>query len=273
MGLIIRSSNMLLACIRGACVAAHILYGLFLACFFPVLNQDGRLRILKYWSRTLLEVLHVRSEVHGYCYASDIRGRLLVANHISWLDAVALNAVTPAGFVAKSEVRDWPLLGWLCHRAGTLFIKRDTRRDTVRINREIAGMLRQGFCIALFPEGTSTDADLPGHFHSSLLQGAIDIDAAICPVAIRYHDGTGKANGDAAYVGDMSFVESLWKILCSPSLHVTLVYLAPLPCAGKPRRFLAAQAQGSIHTALAWFSPDHTVYVPDAAMHLNVKLA
>lgn len=195
-----------------------------------------------------------------------MHGRLLVANHISWLDVIAMNAVVPACFVAKSEVRNWPLLGWLCHRAGTLFIKRDIRRDTVRINHNISATLKRGECIALFPEGTSTDSGLPGHFHSSLLQGAIDANACICPVAIRYHDGTGKANSDAAYVDDMSFMQSLWKILCSPALHVSLFYLPPLPCTGKNRRLLAAETQGSIHMALAKFSPNHSVCVPNAAM-------
>lgn len=202
-----------------------------------------------------------------------MHGRLLVANHISWLDVIALNAVVPACFVAKSDVKSWPLLGWLCHRVGTLFINRDNRRDTMSINRKISGFLKQGECVALFPEGTSTDGEFPGKFHSSLLQGAIDVNSAICPVAIRYHDGAGHSNGDAAFVGDMSFVQSLWKILCSPSLHITLVYLPPLPCTIKTRRLLASQAQGNIHMALATFSPNHSVCVPNAATSLRWKNA
>jgi 1-acyl-sn-glycerol-3-phosphate acyltransferase len=247
-------------------VACHIIYGILLACFFPAPDHGIQRRILKYWSRKLLDILHVRLEIHGSYHPADMYGCLLVANHISWLDVIALNAVVPAYFVAKSEVVDWPLLGWLAHRAGTLFIKRDIRRDTVRINHNISEMLKRGECIALFPEGTSTDSGLPGHFHSSLLQGAIDVNSSICPVAIRYHDGAGKANSDAAYVDDMSFIQSLWKILCSPSLHVSLFYLPPLPCTGENRRLLAAKAQGSIHMALAKFSPNHSVCVPDAAM-------
>lgn len=264
---------MLFACFRGVCVVCHIIYGILLVCIFPVLNQNIRRRTLKHWSRKLLDMLQVRFAAHGNYHPAEMLGRLLVANHVSWLDVIALNAVVPACFVAKSEVRNWPLLGWLCHRAGTLFIKRDIRRDTVRINRTIAEMLRQDECIVLFPEGTSTDGELPGHFHSSLLQGAIDVDADICPVAIRYHDETGKANSDAAYVGDMSLVESLWKILCSPSLHVTLFYLPPLPRTDKNRRMLAAEAQGAVHMALANFSPNHSVCVPNAAMSPGWKNA
>lgn len=264
---------MLLASFRGARVVCHIFYGVLLACFFPALKQNLQQRILKNWSRTLLDMLHVRIESHGCFHAANTHGRIMVANHVSWLDVIALNAIVPACFVAKSEIRDWPLLGWLCHRAGTLFVKRNIRRDTVRINREISEKLKLGECMALFPEGTSTDAELPGHFHSSLLQVAIDIDAALCPVAIRYHDDTGKTNKDAAFVGDMSFVQSLWKILCSPSLNVTLFYLQPLSCTGKNRRMLAAEAQGSIHTALAEFSPNHSICVPNDGMLHQCEIA
>jgi 1-acyl-sn-glycerol-3-phosphate acyltransferase len=264
---------MLRACFRGARVACHIIYGIGLASFFQILSQNIRQRIMKHWSRTLLGMLNVKFEVRGCFQPANMNGRILVANHISWLDVIALNAVVPACFVAKSELRDWPLLGWLCHRAGTLFVKRNIRRDTVRINREISDVLKQGACIALFPEGTSTDNELPGHFHSSLMQAAIDINAAICPVAIRYHDGAGKANGDAAFVGDMSFIQSLWKIMCSPSLHATLCYLPPLLGEGKNRRLLAAEAQGSIHMELAKLTPDYSVCLPQAAISPCWELA
>lgn len=263
----------LFACFRGMRVACHIIYGILLASFLPALDHDSQRRIRKHWSHNLLDILHVGIETHGSCQPADMRGRLLVSNHVSWLDVIALNSVVPACFVAKSELRNWPFLGWLCHRAGTLFLKRGMRRDTMRINREISGVLKQGECLALFPEGTSTDNELPGHFHSSLLQGAVDVNASICPVAIRYHDGKGSANSDAAFVGDMSFIRSLWKILCSPSLHVTLFYLPPLPCAGKSRRLLASEAQGSIHMALANFSPNHSVCVPNAATSVGWKNA
>lgn len=256
--------SLLRACFRGVRVAFHLVRGTVLACFFPALSPHVQLRIQQRWSRQLLEVLHVGFEARGAAHPEHMQGQLLVANHVSWLDVLAMNAAVPACFVAKSEVRNWPLLGWLCHRVGTLFIKRDIRRDTVRINRKISARIAQGACVALFPEGTSSDGVLPGHFHSSLLQGVIDANGAIRPVAIRYHDGSGRPCVDAAFIGDMSFARSLWKILCSPSLHVTLFYLPPIPCAKKNRRLLAAEAQGSIHMVLAEFSPNHSVCVPCA---------
>lgn len=253
------------ACFRGLGVACHILYGMLIAFMLPLLDNTAKRSVLKHWSRRLLDILHVGLETHGLDHPTTGQGRLLVANHISWLDAVALNAASPACFIVKSEVRDWPLLGWMCHRANYLFVKRDIRRDTVRINRQIAEIIKHGESIAIFPEGTTTDDVYPGHFHSSLLQCPIDIGAPVHPVAIRYHDGCGNPSGDAAYVADMTFIQSLWKVLNSPSLHVTLAYLPALHCAGKNRRMLASEAQGAIHTALAILSCRDSVHIPDGA--------
>ena len=259
--------SLLFACFRAVRVACHIFYGIIQCCIFPLLNQPLRQQIIKHWSCSLLAILNVQLNVQGYDKRTTRNGPILVSNHISWLDVFALNAVFPSYFVAKSEVGDWPLLGWMCHRAGTLFIRRTVRRDTARINREISSLLKRGESIALFPEGTSSDKVLPGHFHSSLLQVAVDLNTGIRPVAIHYHDHQGNSNSDAAFVGEMSFVQSLWKIMCSPSLQVTLHYLPTLCCEGKSRRLLAAEAQQSIHLKLARISPPCSE-IPDSDMIL-----
>lgn len=253
----------LIAAVRGMRVVSHLLYGLLLVSLFPLLKKPTQQHIVKYWSRKLLDILHVGLETQGCYHPPTARGSLLVANHVSWLDAVALNAVLPAYFVAKSEVSDWPLLGWIFRGIHTLFIKRDLKMDTLRVNQQIAKLLAQGARVALFPQGTTTDGAQLGHFHSSLLQGAIAMEAEICPVAIRYHDGVGQANRDAAFIGDMTFIQSLWKILCSPALHVTLMYLPTLTSAGKNRRALAAEAQSTIYQALVPFACNHAYPAPN----------
>ena len=261
--------NTLHAAWRGFRVACHISYGMLLVSIFPLLKKSTQQHIVKYWSRKLLDILHVGLETQGYYHPVTAQGTLLVANHISWLDAVAMNAVLPAYFVAKSEVGNWLFLGWIFRGIHTLFIKRDMRLDTARINHQVAGMLGRGEYVAVFPEGTTTDGTQLGHFHSSLLQAPVDGGAAICPVAIRYHDDTGQINFDAAFVGDITFIQSLWKILCSPALHVTLVYLPPLPSTGKNRRMLASEAQLAIHTALAKLSYSHFRPASDSTIALT----
>ncbi len=263
------STISLVACFRFARVLCHIVYGILLACLYPLLHKSFQYHIVKIWSRELLQVMHIGLEADESHYSISDRGQLLVANHISWLDAVALNAVTPSFFVAKAELLDWPLLGWMCQRIGTLFIKRDARRDAARVNQQIATILQHGESIALFPEGTTTDGRQSGHFHSSLLQGAINTDARICPIVIHYCDGAGRANNAAVFVGDMTFIESLWKIVCSPSLHIIVSHLPSLASGGKTRRELAAQAQKSINMALFKFLSGHAIALSDNAALVN----
>jgi 1-acyl-sn-glycerol-3-phosphate acyltransferase len=240
----------LTALFRAIRLLCHLAYGLSLAMIYPLFRLPARQAILKRWSAELLQILHVQLEISGHPARPLEQGAFLVANHISWLDVFAINAAKPSCFIAKSEVNGWPLIGMLCRRTRTIFIERDIRRDTVRINRQVGGMLGEGEWVVLFPEGTSTDGTHVRHFHPSLFQSAIDCKATIQPVAVRYHDGTGAHCGDAAFIGDMNFLESLLKILSSPSLHVTLILLAPLACAGKNRRILAAEAQTAVGLAI-----------------------
>jgi 1-acyl-sn-glycerol-3-phosphate acyltransferase len=257
------SPNTTQAVFRLCGVAFLVASGILIACFFPLLKHATRKDITRGWSRLLLKTLGIRLYTQGHAQHEAIKGRLVLANHVSWLDIIAMNAVMPARFVAKSEVQAWPVIGWLCERAGTLFIDRTNRRDAARVNSEIVEALRQNDSVALFPEGTSTDGtELLNDFRSPLLQSAIEANVSICPVAVRYHDPEGLPNLDAAFVGDMSFTQSLWQIALSANLCASLFYLPPQPAIGKSRRLLAMEAQAAIHTTLARYSPYHSIYVP-----------
>lgn len=235
---------------RGLRLVFHLIYGLLLACIYPLLKLRLRQRLMRYWSRGLLGVLHVQLETDGQPPALHAPGTLLVANHISWLDVFIMNAVSPSRFVAKSEVRSWPLIGLLCRLTMTIFIQRGVRRDTLRTNREIAEVLHQGECVALFPEGTSSDGGSVHHFHCSLLQCVIDDDTGVIPVAIRYHDGSGHRSNDANFIDNTSLIQSLYSVLSSPSLHATLVFLPTIPAEEENRRTLGGKAQAAISAAL-----------------------
>lgn len=257
------SPNTTQAIFRLCGVAFLVASGILIACFFPLLKISTQKDIIREWSQLLLKTLGIRLYTQGHEQHGAVEGRLILANHVSWLDIVAMNAVMPARFVAKSEVQSWPVIGWLCERAGTLFIERSVKRDAARVNVEIVEALRQKDSVALFPEGTSTDGtELLNDFRSPLLQSAIEANADVCPVAIRYHTPKGLPNLDAAFVGDMSFTRSLWQIAQSDNLCASLFYLPPQPAIGKSRRLLAMEAQAAIHTTLAQYSPYHSIYVP-----------
>ncbi len=235
---------------RGCRVAVHLVYALLLAVPYPHLGQSRQRRIVKNWSRQLLAILNVAIRVEGMQAARSTGGCLIVANHVSWLDIYVLNALQPARFIAKAEVRAWPIIGWLSLRCGTVFIQRALRRNAALLNRRVSQLLNQGECIALFPEGTTSDGKQVGHFHSALIQPAIDAGAAVCPVALRYQDETGAADPAAAFIGDTTLLHSIWRILRCRRLDACVVFSPALPSAGENRRTLARAAQTAIARGL-----------------------
>lgn len=239
------------ASLRLSRLTVHIGYALGVACIYPALGRDAQTRFRQRWSLGLLTLLNVRRISAGAMPDDDARGRLLVANHISWLDIFAINATLPAHFVAKSEVASWPVLGWLVRRSGTLFVRRNRRSDTLQVNERMVALLQQGHSVAVFAQGTSTDGRQPVQFHASLLQSAIDAEARAHPVVVYYHDRQGRRLDTAAFVGDTSFLQSLWQIVCTPDLHVTTVCLPAIVCAGQDRRAVAGQAQQAVNARLA----------------------
>lgn len=240
----------LIALFRATRLALHIGYGLTLAVAYPWLNLALRRRILQRWSANLLHIFNVRIDIDSDDPLHNLRHGLIVTNHISWLDVFVLNAVVPMRFVAKSEVRRWPVIGWLCARAQTLFLERGKARSAARINVQMVTLLHQGECLAIFPEGTTTDGTQVAHFHSSLLQPAIDAEALVHPVTIRYQDCDGMHSTAAAYINEMSFGASMWNILSEPELHVRLIATPPLQAQEMARRTLTQMAHERISSAL-----------------------
>ncbi|WP_374347561.1 lysophospholipid acyltransferase family protein [Chitinimonas sp.] len=226
----------------------HIMVGLFEATFlFPFRSSSGRVAAIYRWSHTMCRIFAMDISVAGPVPEAGQRGNtLVVANHVSWLDIFAINAVATSRFVAKSEVRGWPVLGWLCARTGTLFVTRERRHDTKRINKQIAHALHAGDCIAVFPEGSTSDGSDVLVFKASLLQPAIDAEAEVLPIAIRYLDQHGQASDAAAYIGEMSLLDSIRRLIAEPRLTVSLTFLPAIHAAHRHRRELAQQAQQQI---------------------------
>lgn len=245
-----RSPSLTISLFRGVRLFLHLLHATLLAVFYPHLKPAKRRRILKNWSRQLLDILNIGIRTEGEMPVRCESGFLVVANHVSWLDIFALNAIYPSRFIAKAEVRDWPLIGWLCERSNTIFIERALRQDAASINRRASLLLEQGVCIGLFPEGTTTNGTQVGHFHSALIQPAIDAGAMLCPIALRYQRESGKQSDAATFTGDMTLPQSIWRILRSPHFDALLVFTPALATAGENRRALARAAQEAIAQGL-----------------------
>lgn len=229
----------------------HLLKGVAIVLtLFPWLSDQSRLRTELRWHRGLLRILNIRLRLHGVVPDLSVHKMFLVSNHISWLDIYLLNAVRPVRFVSKSEVRSWPIVGWLAYKTGTLFIDRTKRHDTARVNHEISSVLEQGGCVAVFPEGTTSDGSMLRPFHASLLQPAVHSKCKVWPVAIRYIHDNGTLNAAPAYVDELSFGDSLLQILSQPVIYADMVFKEPIHAHGKTRRELAREAELSIAEAL-----------------------
>jgi 1-acyl-sn-glycerol-3-phosphate acyltransferase len=226
----------------------HTLRGLLICAFvFPRLDGAARMRQVGAWSARLLALLDIECVVEGAVAEGPV---MVVANHVSWLDILALNAVRPARFVAKADMRHWPLLGWLIACGGTLFIEREKKRDALRVVHQVAEALRRGERIAVFPEGTIGAGGSLLPFHANLLQAAISAGAPIQPVALRYGDAHARFSAAVDYVGDTTLLQSIARVLAAERLcvHVTQLGVEP-PTLG--RRALAARLHARIGAALA----------------------
>ncbi len=210
------------------------------------------MRLLRYWARGIPRAFGVRVTVRVHPYARGTGGgELVVANHISWLDIPIVAAVLPGRMLAKTEVRDWPLLGRLAGFGSTLFIDRDRLRALPGAVGTVAAALRSGSRVVVFPEGSTwCGRGRGGAFRPAVFQAAIDAEVSVRPVRITY--GTG---GAAAFVGDDPLTASLWRVVRAAGLTAEVRVLpsiparayAPVSAHGEPgRRELARAARAAV---------------------------
>lgn len=227
-------------------LAAHLVRGLWIVhTRYARLPPAGQDRVLERWARQLLAILRVEVRCHNAPAAFPERC-LVVANHTSWLDIFAVYAAAPGLFVAKSDIRGWPVVGTLVARVGTLFIERGNRRHARATNASVVAALETGRLVSVCPEGTTTDGRSLRHFHAALLQPAIDARAMVLPVALRYLDDGGDQTGAAAFVGEDSLVVSVWRIVAEPAMAVELRFVPCINAGGMHRRELARLAHDLI---------------------------
>lgn len=224
----------------------HAVRGMLIIVFlFPRWDQPRRNARVQSWAREMLGVLGIRLELRGQ---PPMTGpMLLAANHISWLDILVMHAARHCRFVAKAEVRRWPLIGRLATGGGTLYIERESRRDAMRVVHHIAESLQRGEIVAVFPEGTTSDGVTLLPFHANLIQAAISADAPVQPVALSFIDArTGDLSLSPCYIGDDTLVGSIWRTLSGPPLAAVVHYGEPQKAQGRGRREWAADLRSVV---------------------------
>ena len=204
-------------------------------------HMDYQQGVARWWSRKFCSIVNIRIVGRGEINAHPI---LFVANHISWMDIVCLRALLDAVFVAKQEVRDWPVFGGLAARVGTLFFKRGEEGQEVA--GQMTALLARGRSVLFFPEGTSSCGDEVMNFHARLFQAGVRTLAAIQAVAVIYPYPQQGMNPVAPFIGEQVLLENLWRVLGEPEIEVQLHFCPGLASAGTERRFLAEQSRAQI---------------------------
>ena len=225
---------------------SHALVGLATILFrFPAMTQPQRDARVQSWAREMLALVDIQLELHGQPPASG--PMLLVANHISWLDILVMHAARHCRFVAKAEVRRWPLIGILATGGGTLYVERESRRDAMRVVHHMADALKRGDVLAVFPEGTTSDGRSLLPFHANLIQAAISAGAPIQPLALSFVDSaTRETCFSPSYVGDETLVGSIWRTLSGPAITAVVRFGDPQGAQGRNRRAWAADLQSAV---------------------------
>ena len=229
---------------RFAQMLRHALHGVLVARRgFHQLDASTQERAVERWAHEFLQAAGVALRIEGQPVTQG--PVLLVANHQSWLDIPTLHAAQHCRFVSKAEIARWPLVGRLASAAGTLFVRRSSRRDTQRTVQAMVQALEQGDILAVFPEGTVGTGRELLPFHGNMLQAAIDADVPVQPVGMTFIDGrTGQVSllPCEAYL-DEPMLRSLWRTIGTEHLVAVVHYGTPEKAQGRDRRTWAHDLQ------------------------------
>ncbi|KMN81716.1 MULTISPECIES: lysophospholipid acyltransferase family protein [Chromobacterium] len=255
----IATTSLLTRIARVARLFGHLAIGVFiLVTRYSRLAHAERAVVTRRWAAHALKILGISVRIQGVNPGFYPPNTLLVANHISWLDIFVLNSCTVSRFVAKRELRSWPVLGWLAHLGGTLFIDRSKRKDASRVYKALAHAMENGACMAVFPESTTSDGLNLLPFKASLFEAALLSRGTVQPVGLRYYDADGEQTLVPAFIGELTFLQSVRKVLAMPAMEVEVSYGQPLKAweNGLDTRFaLAQQAQQEVARALRLSPP------------------
>ena len=205
-------------------------------------------RLIRWWQGGLMRVFGFRMRRIG---APQHGATLFVANHVSWIDIVALHSQRMMGFVAKREIAGWPLVGWMAARGETIFHQRGSQESLGGVLHEMLARLRGGRSVGVFPEGRTRDGFAVGPFHARIFLAAVEAGVPVQPVALRYGAG-GDAQHVVAFGPTENFAQNFLRLLGEPGRVAEVVFLAPIaPGDADGRRRIADTARARIVEAMA----------------------
>ena len=224
----------------------HVLVGMWwIYVHFPKLGNEQREMRVQAWALQFLALWDIHLKVLGQPVLNG--PALIVSNHISWLDISVIHAARHCRFVAKSDIRSWPLIGTLATGSGSLYIERTSRKDALRMVKDMANAMKDGDVVAVFPEGTTSDGRQLLPFHANLIQSAIQADAPVQPMSLKFIDAaTGEPSFAPCYIGDDTLVGSVWRTLRASRIIAVVHFGEPQSANGRDRRVWAKDLRQDI---------------------------
>jgi len=204
-------------------------------------------RAIRWWQGGLMRVFGFRMHRRG----TPLPGAtLFVANHVSWIDIVALHSQRMMGFVAKREISRWPVVGFLATRGETIYHERGNTESMGGVLHEMLARLRSGRSVGVFPEGRTRDGREIGPFHARIFLAAVEAGVRVQPIALRYGKH-GQAQTVVAFGPKESFAANFLRLLGEPARDAEVWFLDPIDVgdAGGRRR-IAELARDRIVAAM-----------------------
>ncbi|HEX5056761.1 MAG TPA: lysophospholipid acyltransferase family protein [Gammaproteobacteria bacterium] len=237
--------------VRFILLLAHLFWGVLVLIF--VVGPDPERRnqrdwgAVQNWMARLCRILGIRVSIEG---APVNGGALFVSNHISWYDIPVLQSVIPTGFVAKAEIRGWPIIGWMAHRGNTLFIHRGKRDSFIHVLEDMKRRLKAGQNLLVFPEGTTSAGDSVMTFKTRFYEPAIEDGVPIQPIAV-YYSSPHRSCAELAFVNSESFMAHMVRLLGEPYIDARVRFCEPVQTPGRDRRELGEMTQAEVEQSLA----------------------
>ena len=204
-------------------------------------------RAVRAWSTGLMRIFGFRLRRFG----TPLPGAtLFVANHVSWIDIETLHSQRMMGFVAKQEIRGWPLVGWLAAQGQTIFHQRGSSDSLNGVMEQMAARLREGRSVGVFPEGRTRGGTEVGPFHARIFSAAVEAHVPVQPVALRY-GARGEAQTQVAFGLRENFLQNFLRLLGEPGRVAEVHFLEPVAAAEDGRRRMAQTCRERIIAAMS----------------------
>jgi len=206
-------------------------------------DSEGRVGRLSWVAENLCALHGVRVQVEGTPPSGG--PYVLVANHVSYMDPLAICSVVSCSAVAKQEVGDWPLIGESLRTLGVMMVSREDPHSGARVLRQALRTLEAGTGVLVFPEGTTSAGDDVLPLRRGIFGAARIAGVPVVPVAIRYDVP------EMAWIGAQLFVPHYVRTTARRAALAELRFGAPVdPGAYATPQALAHHVRGELRRLL-----------------------